>query len=154
MAGKLVQGIDHVALQVSDIGEGLRFFRDLLGFDVKYEAEAEGFKVYILQAGKIQLELWEAPGAGSLPRPDSALVRPGLNHIALAVSDLKTVLQYLSDCGYPTIKDIYSPTEGIREAVVLGPDNVEVQFIQQDVPLLIWRTIRGDFRKKAPTPRP
>jgi hypothetical protein len=50
--------------------------------------------------------------------------------------------------GFEIGADVYEPTRGIREAIVLGPDRVRVQFVEQNVPLLIWRAITGDFKSR------
>jgi len=151
MAISSIEGIDHIALKLSCLDEGLRFFRDLMGFPVKFELEYEGLRVVILQAGKVQLEMWEDVVSESLPRPGRALTRQGVNHLAFAVKHLETVLETMREHGYQVIKDVYEPTQGIREAVILGPDNIDIQLVEQNVSILIWRTIRGDFRKKLPT---
>ena len=146
MIAKHVSGINHIALQLSDLEEGLSFFRDLLGFKTKFEVSFEGLRIVNLQAGKIQIEMWERPNGDQPGKPPTALNRPGVNHVAIEVSHLEDVLHGVQAHGYELLLDIYQPTEGIREAVVLGPDNLEIQFVEQNVPLLIWRSIRGDFK--------
>lgn len=146
MVAKHVSGVDHIALQLSDLEEGLGFFRDLLGFKTRFEVTFEGLRIVNLQAGKIEIEMWERPVGDHPGKPSTALNQPGVNHIAIEVSRLEEVLHGIQAQGYELLRDIYQPTEGIREAVVLGPDNLEIQFVEQNIPLLIWRSIRGDFK--------
>ena len=146
MIAKHVSGIGHIALQLSDLEEGLSFFRDLLGFKTRFEVSFEGLRIVNLQAGKIEIEMWERPNGDHPGKPQNALSRAGVNHIAIEVSHLEDVLRGVQAHGYELLVDIYEPTEGIREAVVLGPDNLEIQFVEQNVPLLIWRSIKGDFK--------
>jgi hypothetical protein len=35
----------------------------------------------------------------------------------------------------------------IFDKVILGPDNLEIQLVEENIPLLIWRTIKGDFKE-------
>jgi catechol 2,3-dioxygenase-like lactoylglutathione lyase family enzyme len=146
MVAKHVSGIDHIALQLSDLEAGVSFFRDLLGFKTCFEVSFEDLRIVNLKAGKIEIEMWERPDGDHLGKPPTALSRPGVNHIAITVNHLEEVLQGVQAHGCELIKDIYQPTEGIREAVILGPDNLEIQFVEQNIPLLIWRSIKGDFK--------
>lgn len=138
-----IAGIDHVALELSDLAEGLRFFQDILGFKIKFEFEYAGAQIITLQAGKIEIEMW---ASGNMESASKEIIQTGMHHIAVAVKDIEYVISVVCEQGYPIKKDIYEPTSGIREAIVVGPDNISVQFIEQHIPTLIWRTIKGDFK--------
>jgi catechol 2,3-dioxygenase-like lactoylglutathione lyase family enzyme len=149
MLKKYVGGVDHIAVQVSNLAEGLRFFNELLGFKVKFDFAHEDVHIYMLKAGKIDLELWARERDG---RTDSAVEpfqRYGVNHIAISVKDLDTVLKQVQQHSYKVAADVYEPTRGIREALIYGPDDLEVQFVEQNIPVLIWRAIKGDFRRSS-----
>ncbi len=143
MLQKNIIGVDHVALQLPDLDEGLWFFNELLGFKVKFEAAFEGQKIIMLQAGKIEIEVWEnREGA------DSSTLAPenGMHHLAIGVKRLDDVMNHARRAGLEVLADIYEPTRGIREAIVRGPGGTRIQFVEQNVPLLIWRAITGDFK--------
>jgi catechol 2,3-dioxygenase-like lactoylglutathione lyase family enzyme len=144
MNPKLFAGIDHIAMQLPDLGEGLRFFHDLLGFKVRLQAEFEEQKIVMLKAGKIEIELWEGKNEGKIHLNDSDY---GVHHLAVQVKNLDSVIACMKKRHVKILADIYEPTRGIREAIVQGPGGVRVQFVEQNVPLLIWRTIKGDFRE-------
>ncbi len=141
-----VTGIDHIALQLSDLEAGLRFFRDLLGFRIRFEFEYEGTRVVMLRAGKVDIEMWENGETDPPGESQSAADRVGTHHIAVAVRDIEHVVETVRGQGYRVIEGIYEPTRGIREAIVLGPDGIAVQFVEQHIPTLIWRSIKGEFK--------
>jgi hypothetical protein len=60
---------------------------------------------------------------------------------------LEVVMAHMKESGVEVLAEIYEPTDGIREAIVQGPGGVRVQFVEQNIPRLIWRTIKGDFRE-------
>lgn len=71
----------------------------------------------------------------------------GVHHLAIQVKQLDSVIAHIKAIGVEVLADIYEPTGGIREAIVQGPGGVRVQFVEQNVPLLIWRAIKGDFKE-------
>jgi catechol 2,3-dioxygenase-like lactoylglutathione lyase family enzyme len=141
MYQKNIVGIDHIALQVPDLVEGLRFFHQLLGFKTKREICFENHHIVMLQAGRIEIEMWETE-AVSLQNSAYAV-----HHIAVQVKNLDAVVNYMIQAGVDVLVDIYESTQGIREAIVCGPGNIHVQFVEQNIPLLIWRSIKGDFKE-------
>ena len=140
-----IVGVNHIALQLSSLEEGMQFFSELLGFKVKFRASFESYEIIMLKAGKIELEMWagQPNGDWSADRVDI-----GVHHIAVQVKDLEAVVAHMKDNGIKILADIYEPTQGIREAIVEGPDGVRVQFVEQNIPLLIWRAVRGDFKER------
>jgi hypothetical protein len=85
--------------------------------------------------------MWES-GDVNLQNEENAF-----HHIAVQVKNLDAVMNYMTQTGTEVIADIYEPTQGIREAIVRGPGNLRVQFVEQNIPLLIWRSIKGDFKE-------
>jgi methylmalonyl-CoA/ethylmalonyl-CoA epimerase len=142
MLKKNILGIDHVALQLPDLEEGLRFFSEWLGFRVKLEVTFEGQRVVMLQAGKIEIEMWQGQEKASSNEPAGA---NGVHHLAIQVKHLDHVMACAREAGIEILNDVYEPTKGIREAIIQGPGGVRVQFVEQNVPLLIWRSLRGEL---------
>jgi catechol 2,3-dioxygenase-like lactoylglutathione lyase family enzyme len=139
-----IRGIDHIAMQLPSLAEGLEFFHELLGFKIKFEATFEGHRIVMLKSGKIEIEMWEGQKAGDLVMDDSDF---GVHHLAIEVKDLEAVVGHMKEIGVEMLADIYEPTRGIREAIFRGPGGVLVQFVEQNIPLLIWRAIKGDFKE-------
>lgn len=135
-------GIDHIALQVPVLQQGISFFHDLLGFRLVREVEFDGMQIVMLKAGKIEIEMWQAKAPGQNPVDESGI---GVHHLAFRVKDLEAAVGQMKSLGIPVLKDIYMPTRGIREALVEGPGCLRLQFVEQNVPLLIWRTLKGEI---------
>jgi catechol 2,3-dioxygenase-like lactoylglutathione lyase family enzyme len=57
MIQKNIIGVDHIALQVPNLADGLHFFSELLGFKIKFEVTFEGHKIAMRKAGKIEIEM-------------------------------------------------------------------------------------------------
>lgn len=144
-----VQGIGHIAIQVSDLQEGLNFFRDVLGFKVKFETRFEGFHIVMLKAGKLEIEMWQAKSdQTALPTAESNDA-PGVHHLAVNVDNLDLALEDIRALHIPVLQDVYVPTRGLREAIIEGPDCLRIQLVEENVPVLIWRALTGDFRKEV-----
>ena len=143
MKNENIVGVDHIAIQLPNMEEGLHFFRDLLGFRVSLDVTYDGYQIIMLKAGKIELELWENKAEGVETAPSLIY---GVDHLAIEVKDLDAALALMHANDIKVLKEPYEPTHGIREAIFLGPAGVRVQFVEQNVPLLIWRSIKGDFR--------
>src|SRR5262245_43685496 len=70
----------HIGLNVSDLDRSLRFYNDLLGFDVLLEGGAGNRKFAFLgDGGKPVLTLWQQ-SEGSFEKH-----RPGLHHLSFEV---------------------------------------------------------------------
>src|SRR5438445_6351454 len=92
--------IGHVHLKVSDLERAIRFYRDVLGFEL---TQRYGREAAFLSAGgyhhHIGLNTWESAG-GSPPPPSTT----GLYHLAILYpsrADLADALRRLLDAGIP-----------------------------------------------------
>lgn len=116
--------IGHVHLKVSDLDKSLRFYRDLLGFELQ---QFYGDSAAFLSAGgyhhHIGLNTWHSKLAG--PAPERAA---GLYHIAILYperKDLAVVLKRLIDAKYPLTG---ASDHGVSEALYLDdPDRNGVE---------------------------
>jgi catechol 2,3-dioxygenase-like lactoylglutathione lyase family enzyme len=140
-----ILGFDHVAMQLPNLAEGLDFFHGLLGFKIKFQVEFGGQSIVMLKAGKIEIEMWESQTETALSQEASI---NGVHHLAVQVKHLDDIMAHIKEIGVEILADVYEPTQGIREAIVQGPGGVRLQFVEQNIPLLIWRTIKGDFRER------
>jgi len=126
--------IGHVHLKVTDIERSLKFYRDLLGFEVmQYYGESA---VFISAGGyhhHIGLNTWYSKGAS--PAPQRAA---GLFHTAILYptrKDLAVVLQRLIDAEYPLTG---ASDHGVSEALYLDdPDKNGVE-LYWDKPKTEW----------------
>ena len=126
--------IGHVHLKVSDIERALRFYRDVLGFEVvaRYGDQA----VFISAGGyhhHLGLNTWESKG-GSPPPPGTT----GRYHVAIRYPDRKTLAQALKavvDAGIPLSG---ASDHGVSEALYLrDPDDNGVE-LYRDRPQEEW----------------
>lgn len=126
--------IGHVHLKVSDIDRALRFYRDLLGFEV---TQWYGSSAVFLSAGgyhhHIGLNTWYSKGA-----PPAPVKAAGLFHAAILYPtrrDLAEVLQRLLDAAYPLTG---ASDHGVSEAIYLNdPDGNGVE-LYWDKPQEQW----------------
>ncbi len=116
--------IGHVHLKVADIPRSLKFYQDLLGFEIK---EWYGSSAVFLSAGgyhhHIGLNTWYSKNAAPTP-PHSA----GLFHTAIVYptrKDLAFILNRLQEAGYPLTG---MADHGVSEAIYLNdPDGNGVE---------------------------
>ena len=134
--------IGHVHLKVADLDRALRFYRDVLGFEL---TQRYGKEAAFLSAGgyhhHIGLNTWESEG-GSPPRSNSS----GLYHLAIAYptrTELADALRRLKRAGIPLDG---ASDHGVSEALYLrDPDGNGVE-LYWDQPREQWpRTSTGDL---------
>jgi catechol 2,3-dioxygenase len=135
--------IGHVHLKVSDIERSVRFYRDVLGFDL---VQRMGEGAAFLSAGgyhhHLGLNTWESRG-GSPPPAGST----GLFHVAIRYPDRRA----LADA-YARLRAAGVPLEGaadhgVSEALYLrDPDGNGVE-LYRDRPTEVWpREANGTLR--------
>ena len=135
--------IGHVHLKVTDLERSLKFYRDLLGFELQqYYDESAAF----ISAGgyhhHIGLNTWHSKNAG--PAPVRAA---GLYHTAILYptrKDLAVALKRLIDAGYPLTG---ASDHGVSEAIYLDdPDKNGVE-LYWDRPKEQWpRDAKGNLQ--------
>src|SRR5439155_3530416 len=126
--------IGHVHLKVAEIERALRFWRDVIGFEV---TQRHGDTVAFLSAGgyhhHIGLNTWESSG-GPPPPPGTT----GLYHVAVRFPDRRTLAQALRrvlDAGIPLEG---ASDHGVSEAIYLrDPDGNGVE-LYRDRPREDW----------------
>lgn len=115
--------IGHIHLKVADLERSLRFYRDLLGFEVQQYYESAAF----ISAGgyhhHIGLNTWHSKGAGPAP-----INTAGLYHTAILFptrKDLAIALKKLVEVNYPLTG---ASDHGVSEAIYLNdPDKNGVE---------------------------
>lgn len=140
--------IGHIHLKVSDIERSLKFYRDLLGFEI---TQSYGDSAAFLSAGgyhhHIALNTWHSKGAGPAPVNTS-----GLYHTAILYAtrkDLAVILKRLMDANYPLTG---ASDHGVSEAIYLNdPDRNGVE-LYWDKPKEQW-PVDADGNLKMVTER-
>jgi catechol 2,3-dioxygenase-like lactoylglutathione lyase family enzyme len=141
----MIRGIHHTAISTADIERSLRFYRDLLGFEVVYTSAWEagtastdritGLKdsaarVVMLKTGNACVELFQF----SSPTPKTAEpMRPvcdhGITHLALYVTDIDAEYERLKAAGMT----FHCPPQGrgaIRATYGRDPDGNVVELLE------------------------
>jgi catechol 2,3-dioxygenase len=126
--------IGHVHLKVADLERSLKFYRDLLGFEVQ---QNYGDNAVFVSAGgyhhHIGLNTWYSKNAPPAPRQSA-----GLFHTAILYPerrDLAVALKRLIDAAYPLTG---ASDHGVSEAIYLDdPDQNGVE-LYWDRPRDLW----------------
>jgi catechol 2,3-dioxygenase len=125
--------IGHVHLKVSDLDRAIRFYRDVLGFELKQQM---GDQAAFLSAGgyhhHIGLNTWESKG-GPPPPPGTT----GLYHVAIRFPDRLALAQALKRVLQAGIR-IGASDHGVSEAIYFeDPDGNGIE-IYRDRPREEW----------------
>ncbi len=116
-------GIHHVSVLVSNTGEALAFYRDILGLGLDPNRPELGFGGAWLEVGAQQVHLLE------LPNPDLIAGRPDHvgrdRHFAFTVDDLDDIIRRLEQAGVA-----YTSSRSGRRAVFCrDPDGNGIELI-------------------------
>lgn len=130
--------IGHIHLKVADVERALRFYRDVLGFELM---QRYGDQAAFVSAGgyhhHIALNTWESYGGSRPPRGST-----GLYHLAILYptrADLADALKRLVEAGIPLTG---ASDHGVSEALYLDdPDGNGVE--------LYWDRPREDWPRDA-----
>ncbi|HEY0510319.1 MAG TPA: VOC family protein [Thermoanaerobaculia bacterium] len=103
LLSKYAQSIDHVAIAVRNLEESIRFYTDVLGFELTERRRTEGKQTAmisaVLKAGSITVVLLEGT------TPESQVSRfvehfgPGVQHVAIGVQNLPEMAEDLKAAG-------------------------------------------------------
>lgn len=122
----MVSKLDYVIVAVSDMDDSIRFYRDQLGLSLKFDSK----EWTEFQTGTTTLALHPTRQRGPAKTESSDLV-PGTCSLGLNVPDLDATFKDLQSKG---VRFVMSPTErpgeGIRLAVCLDPDGLQISIAQ------------------------
>ncbi|MBA2581721.1 MAG: VOC family protein [Thermoleophilaceae bacterium] len=96
-----IKQLDHVGVLVDDIEEARAFCEETLGLGLDREATPPELGVHALffRCGDVTIEVFEIIDPDSTIRPLEAGQRARIDHIALAVEDLGTLVEALAGRG-------------------------------------------------------
>ena len=118
-----MNGLDHVAILVSDLDAAIALFRDVYGLTLSEveEVPTEKVKVAIFGHGAGRIELVSPTG------PESPMARAiekrgeGLHHICLEVPDIASAMGALKARGAPLLDDKPRPGAGGAQVAFVHP---------------------------------
>ena len=121
----IIKGIEHVAINVSDIEKATKFYRDVLGFPYR-ETMVDGAKdlVYFDMPGGVRLELFNYHGKALKPAPvESEYEALGYVHLAFLVDNVDEWAKHFAE---NDVRITYGPADvphlGIRACLFADPD--------------------------------
>jgi len=128
-----IDGLDHVALNVSDMERALGFYRDLLGCEVLGQLRLEGGrrKLVYLRCSGAYLELFSArrPAGGTPAARDAPPI--GFQHVAFHAADVDAVAARLRAAGTPCTLGPLDAEGNVRLAFFRDPDGNDVEIVSR-----------------------
>jgi catechol 2,3-dioxygenase-like lactoylglutathione lyase family enzyme len=140
--------IGHTGITVSDLERSMRFYRDVLGFEVSAPVQVSGplFDALTGVPGCV-VDVAFARGLGQTiellsyrepaDRRTSTLrsCDPGFWHLCLKVRDIEAVVRAVHASGFAPLSDIQTvtdpPLQGLRAVYVRDPDGVALELLQE-----------------------
>ena len=125
----MINGLDHIAVTVSDIDQALSFYVDVLGFVERqrvFRAERNSLKVDLRHACGLMLEIYMFPDA-----PGRRADARGLRHLAFEVEDINATVKRLSGCGIAVEPVRMDRLTGSLVTLAHDPDGLPVEFYQR-----------------------
>ena len=128
-----VVGIHHLALVTGSLDRTLRFWRDLVGLEVRARLGAPGYRQYFFAAGGLNLiAFFEWPGAEPVPEKDHGAPQRGpiaFDHVALELGgddELFELRDRLEAAGFWVSEAM---DQGfVRSIYTFDPNGVPVEF--------------------------
>ncbi len=109
----------HVGVAVRDLGDAVRFYRDVLGLTPHPPQQADGATIVGLSLGESDVELLTATDATSPIGKFLATRGPGIHHICFRVPDVEAALARCREAGFQLIDEVPRPgADGRRVAFV------------------------------------
>ncbi|MBA3349441.1 MAG: methylmalonyl-CoA epimerase [Actinobacteria bacterium] len=132
----MLEGIDHVALAVTNLDKSLANLHEIWGLDkvTRETVEEQGVEEAMLALGGCGLQLVAPAGEDSRLQRYIERRGEGLHHIAFRVVDIEGVLKHLKDKGVELIDD--SPRSGGGGSLIAfvhprGQDGVLIELVQR-----------------------
>jgi methylmalonyl-CoA/ethylmalonyl-CoA epimerase len=103
----LLEKIDHIGIAVKDLGQALKFYRDILGVELAGTEEVAEQKVRVafLPVGESKIELLESTDPEGPVAKFIAARGEGIQHIAFRVRDIEEKLRQLKELGVKLIDE-------------------------------------------------
>ena len=98
---KLIKGLNHVGVAVSNLDEALKTYRSTLGLEPSYVKVVEDQKIRVasFKVGGSSIELFEPTDPTSTVAAFLAKRGEGMHHIAFAVDDIRATLDAAQRAG-------------------------------------------------------
>ncbi len=129
-----VKKLLHTRMRVSDMGQTLGFYRDVLGLEVvEQKVSPRGSHLAFLAVPNSEelIELCSFPTSGPVT------VQEDLVHLAFEVEDLEQTIQELNVKGVPITDGPTQSSSGSQFLFIDAPDGYEIELIQRPAGVVI-----------------
>lgn len=156
--GPRFDGVSHFGIQVEDLERSVRFYEEVLGFElvtrwvrdqpyiqrlVGYPGVELNVAVFRLPVSDAFLEILEYRNVDRAA-VDPSTANPGTAHFCLYVKDLDAIYDRLAAAGVEFISEVMTPTigpnRGAKAVYLKDPDGIRIELV--DTP----RTLAGEPR--------
>ena len=127
----ILNSIHHAAIICSDYQRSKQFYTELLGLtvlDENFRAERDSYKLDLALPDGGQVELFSMPGA---PQRLSYPEAQGLRHLAFAVSNIESWVDWFADNGVEHEPIMVDPYTGKRFLFFADPDDLPLELYEQ-----------------------
>lgn len=126
LLGKYAKAVDHIAIAVNDLEEGIRYYTEKFGYQLHERRRTEGRTTAmvsaVMKAGPITIVLLQGTSEESQVAKYVKHYGPGVQHIAIEVEDLPTVAEELKAAGVEFDTSVIS-SPGLRQIFTHRDEN-------------------------------
>ncbi|MGW3352398.1 VOC family protein [Nonomuraea rubra] len=131
--------LSHCALTVHDVDQALGFYRDVLGFEVRDDAETEGTRwVSVCPPAQpdVRILLRSSGADQGVPPTDrraieDLLAKGLLGRLVFVTGDCDATFRRLESAGAEVMQEPKTRADGTRDCAFLDPSGNLVRFTQQ-----------------------
>ncbi|HEY9013154.1 MAG TPA: VOC family protein [Devosia sp.] len=126
---KGIAGLAHVAIKVTDLDRSLAFYVEKLGFEEMlrlHNKDGSTWLVYLRITDDQYLEIF--PGAENDRAP--GWNANGMNHMCLAVEDIRGVVAQIEAAGIPLLMPLKLALDGNWQAWIEDPDGNRIELME------------------------
>ncbi len=124
--------LDHISIIVKDVDENIRFYSDILGFNVKLDFYDEGEKARIIflnmDSSMLELIAPDDPPIYMEKKKWEDRKKTGVEHIAFFVDDIDKTCEYLRSKGIEFVLGPLEFPDG-KYAYFYGPEGILLELI-------------------------
>ena len=123
----LFTGLSHIGLPTADVDQTVKFYEQF-GFRIQWSQHSspESHTVF-MECGSCVMEIYYFA--------DPAKANGAVDHVALNVTDIEAVYEYVRSLGYTPLEEAitFLPfyEKGVRFFTILGPNHEKVEFSQR-----------------------
>ena len=113
--------LHHVHVFASDIRATLKFWQDMFGAQVLFDAEIAGVRNVMITVGSGRINIYDQP-----PRPDGG---GAYHHLGIQTDDLESLIAHMEDKGFSFRGEIRE-FGYLRYMMTLAPDDILLELFQ------------------------